>query len=80
MGRKIENVLKGITLKIEQEAESPGALNTLIYLIINAQLNIQNERIFLLYIRKMLMMKETHMALFVAPTEVGNAHLALDLL
>ena len=80
MGRKIENILKGISLQIDKEAESPGALNTFIYLIIDAQLNIQNERIFLPYIRKMLTMKEPHTALFVAPTEVGNAHLALELL
>ena len=35
------------------------------------------EHLFLLCIRKMLMM---HMALFVAPTGVGKTHLALDLL
>ena len=41
-GRRIENVSEGITLQIEKKAESAGALNACIYLIIDAQLNIQN--------------------------------------
>ena len=41
-GRRIENVSEGITLQIEKEAESAGALNAYIYLIMDAQLNIQN--------------------------------------
>ena len=42
-GRRIENVSEGITLQIEKKAESPaGALNAYIYLIMDAQLNIQN--------------------------------------
>ena len=41
-GRRIENALEGITLQIEKKAESAGALNAYIYLIMNAQLNIQN--------------------------------------
>ena len=41
-GRHIENVLEGITLQIEKKAESAGALNAYIYLIMDAQLNIQN--------------------------------------
>ena len=35
---------------------------------------------FLLYIRIKMVMKELHTALFVAPTGVGNTHLALSLL
>ena len=35
---------------------------------------------FLLYIRKKMFMKEPHTALFIVPTGVGKAHLALSLL
>ena len=42
MGRHIENASEGITLQIEKKEESAGALNAYIYLIMNAQLNIQN--------------------------------------
>ena len=41
-GRHIENASKGITLQIEKKEESAGALNADIYLIMDAQLNIQN--------------------------------------
>ena len=41
-GRGIENALEGIILQIEKKAESAGALNAYIYLIMDAQLNIQN--------------------------------------
>ena len=41
-GRQIGNTSEGITIQIEKEAESPGALKTYIYLIMDAQLNIQN--------------------------------------
>ena len=42
-GRCIENASEGIiTLQIEKKAESAGALNAYIYLIMDAQLNIQN--------------------------------------
>ena len=41
-GRRIENASEGITLQIEKEEESAGALNAYIYLIMDAQLNIQN--------------------------------------
>ena len=39
-GRCIENASEGITLQIEKKAESGGALNAYIYLIMDAQLNI----------------------------------------
>ena len=42
MGRRIENASEGITLQIEKRAESAGALNIYIYLIMDAQLNIQS--------------------------------------
>ena len=41
-GRRIENTSEGITLQIEKKAESAGALNAYIYLIMDVQLNIQN--------------------------------------
>ena len=41
-GRRIENASEGITLQIEKKAETHGALNAYIYLIMDAQLNIQN--------------------------------------
>ena len=43
MGRQIENALEGITLQTEKKEESSGALNAYIYLIMDAQLNIQNS-------------------------------------
>ena len=81
MGRRIENESEGITLQIEKKAEPPGALNAYIYLIMDAQLNIQNGAYIsaVYYINKMLM-KEPHTALFIAPTGVGKDHLALSLL
>ena len=42
MGRRIENALEGITLQIEKKAETYGAFNAYIYLIMDAQLNIQS--------------------------------------
>ena len=42
MGRRIENASEGIILQIEKKAESAGALNAYIYLIMDAQLNIQS--------------------------------------
>ena len=41
-GRHIENASEGITLQIEKKTESAGNLNAYIYLIMDAQLNIQN--------------------------------------
>ena len=41
-GRHIENASEGITLQIEKKEESAGALNAYIYLIMDAQFNIQN--------------------------------------
>ena len=41
-GRRIEDASEGITLQIEKKTESAGALNAYIYLIMDAQLNIQN--------------------------------------
>ena len=40
--RRIENASEGIILEVEKKAESAGALNAYICLIMDAQLNIQN--------------------------------------
>ena len=42
MGRRIENASEGITVQIKKKAGSAGALNSHIYLIMDAQLNIQS--------------------------------------
>ena len=42
MGRRIETASEGITLQIEKKEESAGALNAYIYLIMDAQSNIQS--------------------------------------
>ena len=56
-GRRIENASEGITLQIAKEAGSAGALNAYIYLIMDAQLNIQNGT----YVSAVKMfMKEPH--------------------
>ena len=41
-GRQIGNTSAGITIQIEKKAESAGPLKAYIYLIMDAQLNIQN--------------------------------------
>ena len=41
-GRRIGNASERITLQIEEKAESAGNLNAYNYLIMDAQLNIQN--------------------------------------
>ena len=41
-GRRIGNASEGITLQIEKKEKSAGALNAYIYLIMDAQLNIQS--------------------------------------
>ena len=42
MGRQIGNTSGGINIQAEKKAESAGALKAYIYLIMDAQLNIQN--------------------------------------
>ena len=43
-GRRIENASEGITLQIEKKGETAGNLNAYIYLIMDAQLNIENGK------------------------------------
>ena len=45
-GRRIENASEGITLQIEKKAEAAGKLNAYVYLIMDAQLNIQDGKFF----------------------------------
>ena len=52
-GRRIENSSEGITLQIEKKAESAGALNAYIYLIMDAQLTSKMAHTFLWCIRLM---------------------------
>ena len=42
MGKQIGNTSGGITIQVEKKAESAGALKAYIYLVMDAQLNIQN--------------------------------------
>ena len=42
-GRVIQSAGGGITLQIEKKAEMVGALKAYVYLIMDAQLNIQNR-------------------------------------
>ena len=42
MGRQIGNTLGGINIQVEKKVESAGALKAYIYLIMDAQLNIEN--------------------------------------
>ena len=42
-GRRIGNASEGITLQIEKKAETAEALNAYMYLIMDAQLNIEND-------------------------------------
>ena len=80
-GGRIENASEGITLQIEKKEESARALNAYIYLIMDAQLNIQNGAyVSAVYWITKMFMKEPHTALFVAPTGVGKTHLAMSLL
>ena len=43
-GRRVENVSEGVTIQITKQAEAAGALNIYLYVIVDAQLNIENGR------------------------------------
>ena len=43
-GKRINNASKKIILQIEKKAESAGNFNAYIYLIMEAQLNIENRK------------------------------------
>ena len=64
---------KALPYKLRKKEESAGALNAYIYLIMDAQLNIQNGAyVSAVYWINKMFMKEPHTALFVAPTGVGK--------
>ena len=43
-GRHIENVSEGVTIEITKQAEAAGTLNICLYVVMDAQLNIQDGR------------------------------------
>ena len=43
-GRRIENASEGITIKITKKAEATGALNIYLFVVMDAQLNIEDGR------------------------------------
>ena len=43
-GRRIENASEGITIQITKKAEAAGALNIYLFVVMDAELNIENGR------------------------------------
>ena len=43
-GRRIENASEGVTIQITKKAEAAGALNIYLYVLMDAQLNIEDSR------------------------------------
>ena len=43
-GRRIENASEGITIQITKKAEAAGALNIYLFVVMDAQLNIEDSR------------------------------------
>ena len=43
-GRRIENASKGVTIQLTKKAEAAGALNIYLFIIIDAQLNLEDGR------------------------------------
>ena len=43
-GRRIENASEGITIQITKKAEAAGALNIYLFVVMDAQLNIEDGR------------------------------------
>ena len=43
-GRRIENANEGVTIRITKTVEAAGSLNMYLYVIMDAQLNIENGR------------------------------------
>ena len=44
-GRRVENASEGITIQITKKAEAAGALNIYLYVVMDAQLNLEDGRI-----------------------------------
>ena len=79
-GRRIENALEGISIQIEKKEETAGPLNAYIYLIMDAQLDVQNGAFISVLYQTKNFHEKPHTAFFVAPTRVEKNHLALNLL
>ena len=45
-GRRIENASEGIMIQITKKAEATGALNIYLFVVMDAQLNIEDGRFF----------------------------------
>ena len=43
-GRRIENAIEGVTIQLTKTAEAAGALNIYLYIIMDAQLNLEDSR------------------------------------
>ena len=43
-GRRIENASEGVTIQLTKTAEAAGALNIYLYIIMDAQLNLEDGR------------------------------------
>ena len=43
-GRRVENASEGVTIQITKTAEAAGALNISLYILMDAQLNIEDGR------------------------------------
>ena len=43
-GRRIENAIESVTIQITKTAEATGALNIYLYVVMDAQLNIEDGR------------------------------------
>ena len=44
-GRRIENATEGVTIQLTKTAEAAGALNIYLYIIMDAQLNLEDGRL-----------------------------------
>ena len=80
MGRSIENASEGTTRQIDKEAESAGVLNTYVYQIMDAQLNIQNEAFVSAIYSKNADNERTSYGTVCSSNTSKKTHLALDLL
>ena len=43
-GRRVENASEGVTIQITKKAETAGTLNMYLYVVMDAQMNIENGR------------------------------------
>ena len=48
-GRRIENASEGVTIQLTKTAEAAGALNIYLYIIMDAQLNLEDGRFLMIF-------------------------------